>query len=50
MKKFSLFVTPATPVVPTRGLNTQILVAGQSITVAGADAVGGYIIDRKSVV
>jgi hypothetical protein len=49
MKKFSLFVTPATPVVPTRGLNTQILVAGQSITVAGADAVGGYVINPYSV-
>jgi hypothetical protein len=49
MKQFSAINGPLTPVIPTRGLNTQILKAGQSLTVAGADSVGGYIINPYSV-
>jgi hypothetical protein len=49
MKQFVQITTPLTPVIPVRGLNTQVLVAGQSITVAGADATGGYIINPAYV-
>jgi hypothetical protein len=49
MKQFTAINGPIIPVIPTRGLNTIIVNAGQSITVAGADAVGGYIVNPGTI-
>jgi hypothetical protein len=49
MKQFVAISGPIVPVVPIRGLNTQVVTAGQSVTVAGSDAIGGYIINPATV-
>jgi hypothetical protein len=49
MKQWQPILGPIAPVIPIRGLNTIVAVSGQSITVAGADAIGGYIINPYSV-
>jgi hypothetical protein len=50
MKQWQPILGPIAPVIPIRGLNTIVTIAGRSITVAGSDSVGGYIINPYSVV